>query len=207
MNPRPQTPPSTPLSTPPAALTLALLAALPLALTSCTPEEKVTRYKPFFTGIENARFNEQPVLGDPRVTPVSPETGTENKIVIESPDGKKTLISRAPLHVMQHVERCLDENEDDLLLDQIIASQTKDYYRAQGKDPRQYVELLRSRRKDIAKLFARLPQGENSPTALLRQLPDRTWRVDLVGGYAKDLTWTRLWVQMERGQWKLLWID
>lgn len=183
------------------------LPAFLVFFAACASEEKVVRYKPFLTGIEGATFNQQPVLADQRVTPIRPDSIADNRIVIDNPDGSTTLISRSPQHVMLHVERCLDENLDDLLLQQIVAEQTKTYYRAQGKDPTQFIELLHQRRKDIAKLFARLPQGEHSPSALLRQLPDRTWRIDLTSGYAKDLHWTRLWLQMERGQWKLLWLD
>lgn len=189
------------------ALACAFVCVCAVVLGACTPEEKVIRYKPFLTGIEGAKFGSDPVLGDPRVSPANPQDVKDNKIVDESPDGKKTLIARSPSHVMQHVERCLDENEDQLLLDQMIAESTKNYYRAQGKDPIEYVNDLRAQRKDIAKLFARMPQGESSPTVLLRQLPDRVWRIDVVGGYAKDLRLTRLWVQMERGQWRLMWVD
>lgn len=183
------------------------VVAMALCLGACATEEKVVRYKPFLTGIEGAKFGQEPVLGDPRVTPADPTEVPDNKIVREEPDGSKTLIARSPVHVMQHVERCLDENEDDLLLEQMVAQSTKDYYAAQGKDPKAFIRELHAKRKDIAKLFARMPQGESSPTVLLRQLPDRVWRIDVVGGFAKDLRLTRLWVQMERGQWKLMWVD
>lgn len=182
------------------------IAILTAPLCSCASEEKVVRYKPFLTGIDGASHADTPVMGDTRVTPADP-TKAGDSIVRETPDGKVVLISKSPQHVMMHVERCLDEEQDQLLLEQVISEQTKDYYRTQGKDPLAYVQLLRDRRKDVAKLFSRMPQGEHSPSVMLRQLPDRVWRLDVVGGYAKGLNWTRLWVRMERGEWKLMWMD
>lgn len=192
----------------------AALLTLGLAVGACAPETKVVRYKPFLANLGPAlqegmtlKVNKEPVLNDARVSPVDPTAAPDNRIVIENEDGTKTLIARSPQHVMLHVERCLDEGEDDLLFEQMVAEQTKNYFRAQGKDPRSYIDQLRDDRRDIARLFARMPQGESSPTVMLRQFPERTWRIDVVGNYAKDLRFTRLWVQMERGQWKLLWID
>jgi hypothetical protein len=191
-----------------------VLAAMLFVCPGCETEEKVVRYKPFLATLEPAlnegmtlKYSEKPVLGDPRVSPADPQAVADNKIVREDERGQKTLIARSPSHVMQHVERCLDDDEDELLLEQMVAESTKNYYRAQGKDPIEFVQDLRRQRKEIAKLFARMPQGESSPTVILKQLPDRVWRIDLVGGYAKDMKLTRLWVQMERGQWRLMWVD
>lgn len=184
------------------------------ALEGCESEEKVVRYKPFLAGLTPAlqegmtlKQGTEPVLNDSRVRPVDPGEVPDNKIVIVNEDKSERYISRSPVHVMRHVERCLDEEKDKPLLDQIVASSTKEHYRAQGKDPMVFIESLHERRKDIAKLFSRMPQGESSPTVQLRQFPDRVWRLDVVGGYAKDLVLTRLWVQMESGQWKLMWVD
>lgn len=189
-------------------------AAVAIFFAACTPEEKVVRYKPFLANLKPAlgegmtlKYNEEPVVGDPRVTPPSPSDAKGEAAIDESPDGKKKLVAHTPAHVMQLVERCLDENEDRLLLDQMVAESTKEYFRAQGKDPIGFVEDLHAKRKDIAKLFSRMPQGENSPTVILHQLPDRVWRIELIGGYAKDMRFTRLWVQMEKGQWRLMWVD
>lgn len=191
-----------------------LATLIACTLGACAGEERVVRYKPFLATLGPAlqegmtlKVNKEPVLDDPRVRPLDPGAVPENRIRVENADGSVTLVSRSPRHVMQHVERCLDNDEDQLLFDQVIAEETKNYYRAQGKDPREYIDWLRENRKHVSRLFARMPQGESSPTVMLRQLPDRTWRIDVVGNYAKDLRYARLWVRMERGQWKLLWID
>jgi hypothetical protein len=193
------------------AFAVAIGLALSLALAACENTEKTLRYKPFFSGLSDprieTRFGTQPVTDSPVLKPIDPGAGADNRIRITSDDGKLTLISRAPVHVMSHVQTCLDNGEFDELFEQIVAESTKSHFRSQGKDPRTYLEFLKDNEKNIAKLFSRMPQGENSPSAVLRQLPDRVWRIDVTGAFAKDLELTRLWVQMERGSWKLMWID
>jgi hypothetical protein len=180
-----------------------LLLAL---LTACAPEERVTQYKPFFTGIAGAEFaGQEPVRpsGDRR-DPLSPG---DVKTVIEHEDGTKTYLARVPLHLMAHVENLLDENSDEAdaaLLEQLVDIRTKEHYRSQGKDPAEFVRGLHRRRKDIAKLFARMPMAENSPTVLVEQPGDRMWVIRLTGQAAEDTRLRELWVRFDLGQWRLV---
>lgn len=183
----------------------ALLFTLAIGLAGCKTEEKVVNYKPFFAGLSGAEFATAPVEKDTgRAAPVASGEAT---IVIEEPDGSKRLVAYSPRHVMLHVENCLDEQQDELFLRDMVDDQAKEHFRTTGKDPMEFVKRLRKHRKDIAKLFARMPMAENSPTVIIDQPGNRTWVITLTGKPAEGLVWTRLWVRNNMGQFKLLWID
>lgn len=191
---------------------LAGAALLIVAVSSpgCQRDEKVVRYKPFFTGIAGGAE----VSFGSDAKPVNPNAGfidpsalpSDAKLVVENPDGSKTLIAKTLRHMMSHVERCLDEREDDLLMDQVISERTKEEYRAEGKDPREIIRFLRRNRKDIAKLFGRLPMGEYTPTVIIDQPGDKTWVIRLTGAAKRDMKFTEVWGRQEEGNWRLLWI-
>lgn len=192
---------------PVSSLMLALWLAL-ATLAGCETETRVLRYKPFFTGLEGATFGEAPVLDHPSVRPEDPTAaGKEPKLIIEHPDGSVTLVSRSPRHVMTHLEHWLDADEDDVLLEQVLAEETKEHFRSQGKDPMVYIKQLHQDRRDIAAFFARIPQAEHTPTVLLDQPGNKTWIIRLVGAPAQGLRFTKLWVKQEQGQWRLLWLS
>lgn len=187
------------------------LCLLPLAavLCACESEPKVTHYRPFFTGIGGAEFATPPVNPDKDFvdpTRVAPDA----KLVVEHEDGTRTYSAPSPRIVMAHLEALLDENSevgDQELLEQIISEKTKQHFREKGKDPMEYIAALREARKDIARFFARMPMGEQSPTVLIDQPGDNTWIIRVTGAAAKGLRFTRLWTRLEGTQWKLMWID
>jgi hypothetical protein len=173
---------------------------------ACAADEKVLYYKPFFTGISGAEFKgAQPV--NPKTGFIDPTVVPDQKIVIERSDGSKILISKTVRHMMTHLETCLDDGDDDLLMEQVISEKTKQEFRGQGKDPKDVIKMLRKNRKDIAKLFARMPMGEYTPTVILEQPGDKTWVIRLSGAPAEGMKYTKLWARMEDGNWRFLWID
>jgi hypothetical protein len=182
---------------------------LVLSIAACQPEQKVTKYKPFFTGLGDAKFGTDPV--NPNEGYVDPTAiSPEEKIVITNDDGSRTFLSPSPRSVMTHVETLLDENTpeaDTILVEQIISQKTIEHYQTDGKDPTEYVHKLHEQRKDIAKLFARMPMAEHSPTVLIDQPGDNMWVIKLTGAPTKGLKLTRIWVRLEKKQWKLVWID
>jgi hypothetical protein len=188
-------------------LATALAGALVLAAVGCAPQERVTRYRPFFTGIQGADFTAEPVNASAGL--VDPTAVPEDKIILTRDDGSRVFIARSPRHVMQHVETLLNEDDpasDQILLDQLVSEKTHEFYRTQGKDPLAFVADLHARRKDVARTFARMPMGEHSPTVLIDQPGDRVWVLRLTGAAAEDIAFTRVWFRMERGQWKLMWM-
>lgn len=184
-------------------------AMVMLLLAGCAPEEKVLRYKPFLTGVSGAQFaGEQGRHVNPNQgyeDPTRPADG--QKSVVELADGSKVLISKNVRQMMTHLETCLDSGEDDLLLEQVISEKTKEEYRGRGKDPREVVRMLKRHRKDIAKLFSRMPMGEYTPTVILDQPGDKMWVVRLTGAPAEGLKFTKLWARLEEGNWRFVWVE
>lgn len=180
----------------------ALLAAL---LAGCAPEERVVRYKPFLANLPDAKTG-QPAVGVEARR--APEAGPDDDgSIIRNRDGSVTLVSKSIRQLMRHIERTLDNEEDDLFFEQLVADATKQHLRAEGIDPREFVSSLRERRRDIAVLFARLPVGEYSPGAVFEPVGDRMYVVRLTGPAARDIRFTKLWVALEKGQYKLVWFS
>lgn len=191
-------------------LVAALLVVTVGGAGGCEREANVVRYKPFFTGITGAEVTRgvgaQPVnANDGYIDPT--RLPSDAKLVIENPDGSKTLVAKSLRHMMGHLERCLDEGDDDLLMDQVISEKTKEHYRSQGKDPQEIMRFLKRNRRDIAKLFARMPMGEYTPTVILEQPGDKMWVVRLTGAAARDMKFTKLWARLEEGNWRFVWVD
>jgi hypothetical protein len=108
---------------------------------------------------------------------------------------------------MAHLERTLDEGEDDLIFDQLVSEETKRHMEREGRDPREVVAMLKLSRRDLAQMFARMPFGEQSPTARFEQTAKRQYVLRLTGAAAKDVKFTKLWVALEGGSFKFLWVS
>ncbi len=200
MTPPPRIPPLRPAAPLAAAFGLALLV-----LAACTPQERVTQYKPFFTGLSGAQFNTQPVdaesssYADPTATP-------DGRIVINNPDGSRTLLCRSVRSLMSHIERELDEENSDIIIKQLISKRTIEEFEGRGESPAAIIDFLQKHRRDIAMFFARMPMAERSPTVILKQPGNGVWVLQLTGAASEDIRFTKLWVVMERGSWKFYWV-
>ena len=181
----------------------AVVAAATLA--GCQPEEKIVRYNPFLANVPGAETQTKPV-GNRFENYTDPSTLPGDKTVITNPDGSVTLLARSVRHMMMNIQLCLEHEDDQVLYDQVISDQTKQEFQAQGKDPHQAVEFIKTNRDDIMTLFSRMPFGEQSPNIILKQPARRTILLEVTGLAAKDMRFTQLWAVMEKGNWKLLWI-
>lgn len=174
---------------------------------ACTPEEKVVRYKPFLSGIPDAKTGMPVVTGPGDSVAISAED-TDNTGIIKNRDGSTTLVTKSVRQLMRHLERTLDDGkQDEIIFDQLIAEDTKQYIRSQNTDPREYVAYLHNQRREIALFFARLPVGEGSPNAVFEPTGNKQYVVRLTGAAAKGLRFTKLWVALEKGNFKLLWLS
>lgn len=119
-------------------------------------------------------------------------------------DGSIVLSSRSPSDVMYHVMTTLANEEDDLLFDQVIAEEAKQEYRKRARDPREAVEFLKKRRKDVAELFAAFPMGDQTPGVHLTTIGRNAFRLRAPAALAPDLRLHSMDVVIERGQFRLL---
>ncbi len=181
---------------------------LTLATAACQREEKVVRYKPFFTGIAGAEFGgQEPVrpVTPPRRDPTAVDEGSE--VVRVNPDKTKALDLRSPRQTMLALEKLLDEEDDETIWTQLLSSVTIEELKQRGYTREQYLNHLHECRRDIAKTFARMPLGHNTPTVITEKPEPKTWIMRLTGAARKDMRFTRVWVRLEEGQWRLRWID
>jgi hypothetical protein len=176
----------------------------------CEPETKVVRYKPFLAGLEGVQ-TQAPGVGSKPKAPLAgadlPTVGDgKDPLVVENKDGSKTLLSRCGLHLMHHIQKTLADGDDKLFASQVLCQETRDEYLGRGLDPREAFAKLKPREKEIAKLFSRMPMGENSPNVTVETLEKNMFRVQLMGTAAKGLEgYTGFDMVLERGNWRLRW--
>ncbi|MBC7835065.1 MAG: hypothetical protein H7Y88_08180 [Phycisphaerales bacterium] len=185
---------------------LAVALALGAVPTGCERESKVTKYRPFFTGVAGAQTQTGPI-GAARDDIKPFDAVTDGKIVQESPTGEKVLVSRSVSHLMSHIQNTLDDEEDIILIEQVFSDALKEYLKGEGYTPEQYAEYLHECRRDLGLMFARMPFGERSPSAVFQKTAKKQYCLKLTGQAARGVRFTRLWVILEGGQFKLLWIS
>lgn len=119
-------------------------------------------------------------------------------------DGSVELISTSPNHVMYHLTQTLISKEYDLLLEQVISERTKQNYEDRGLDPTDAVKFLVKHEKDIARLFATMPMGEQTPGVFTEVIGPNMFRLRASSIVAPDLRFTAMDVIIERGRFRLL---
>lgn len=189
--------------------TAALLAAIALlpAAAGCQTEETVVRYNPFLAGVPGAVHNTEPV-GRPNVSnEFARQAEDPAELVREDEDGRREIIAKTGRHLMIHIVNCLDQNDDELWEREVLATELKEHLAKLGSTPKQYADHLRKNRESIEVLFTRMPFGEFSPTVIIDQVGKGRWTLRLTGQARRNSPLTRLHMQMERGNWRLLWID
>lgn len=202
----------------------AMLACAGLVIGACETEDKIVRYKPFFTNIQDA------VTATPAVGVESGEAATrsysgDGTISTDEPvDPAKIAesyydrMAKLPEHMVKldagdigtlirHIRWTLDEDKDQILIDQLFAEDLLTELRSRRQDPEDYVDWLHENRRDIEAMLARMPMAERSPTVLYEQTGRRQYRVRLTGAAERGVKFTQLWVAMERGKYRLLWIS
>jgi hypothetical protein len=181
--------------------------ACALTVTGCA-EEKVTKYKPFFTGLQDAEFgSDKPV--NPESGRVNPAMASADKGIVEKPDGTKIYLTYAPMQLFGHIQNLLDEGTpeaDRIILDQLIDDHTKEHYRNHSQDPIGFVAYLHENRKQFAKTISRMPMAEHSPTVIVEQPGDRQWVLNITDKAAEGLKFKQVWIRQDMGQWKLEWL-
>ncbi|MFM9902042.1 MAG: hypothetical protein ACKVOT_13600 [Polaromonas sp.] len=182
-----------------------VVAGAALLLAACGEDVRVVRYDPFLSHLPGAEGG-QPPIGERPGTPEDPMAVPEDQLVVTNPDGSVTLIAKVVRHLIGHLARVMEADDQKLLYDQIISEQTKAHFAAEGQDPRKAVaEFFRDNRADIDKLIARMPAGERTPGVILSKTGPKQFKLTVTGTAAKGLRFNELWVVMEKGNWRLWW--
>ena len=194
---------------------LLLCALCVSASTSCEREEKIHNYKPFFSGLEGAKTQTPATVEQSKKVPIpEAEAGDKVGLIKENKDGSVTLISKSGRNLMSHILRTLADEEDavvakelkDQFVKQVLSEITRAEYRERNLDPEIAYTELKKQRKEIAKLFNRMPMGEYSPNVLMEQIGKNLIRVKLTGQAKKGMErWTGFDMILEKGNWRLRW--
>ncbi|MFN0131947.1 MAG: hypothetical protein ACKVW3_05380 [Phycisphaerales bacterium] len=173
-------------------------------LAACQPEERLVRYKPFLTGVDGA-VTQTPAVGVETRPGDSIELSPEN-LIVENPDGSKTLVMRSGRQLMWHIQRCLAEGERDLFGAQVLCKLTRDEFAERGIDAAKAYDMLKLHEQAISKLFARMPMAEHTPSVRQEMVGRNIVRVRLAGRAAEGLTTFRGFdMMLEQGHWRLRW--
>jgi hypothetical protein len=196
-----------PRRSPHAAAPLCALATLLILLGGCAQEEKVVNYKPFFAGLSGAHMQTQPVVDRPRTPSGTLIDESEMfRTVIENPDGSRTLLSKTGLQLMQHIQNTLADSERELFVNQILSEITRREFMERSLDPADAFDRLKTHERDIARLFSRMPLGENSPNVIMEAVGRNVFRVRLTGPATRDVgRFTGFDMILEGGNWRLRW--
>lgn len=176
----------------------ATTAAMPLA--GCATE-RVVHWNPPLAGLPESQSATPVARRDESVDVASLPA---EELTVKNPDGSVLLRSPAIRHVMIHLHAALKE-EDNALLDQVVSTATRRHFASEGRPPEAIHEFLRTNQNDIMVLFGRMPQAERSPMVKLSR-EGGALRLRLTGVLANDIRFTELWVVLEGGNWKLLWV-
>lgn len=126
----------------------------------------------------------------------------KNPLRTEGEDGTVTLVLRSPRDVVIHLRDTLLADEQDLLFEQVISDHAKEAYRGKGLDPRQAVEFLVQNKREVLRLLARAPMGEQTPGLFLRKMGGGVYRLDVAPG-DRTLKLQRLDFVWEAGKCRL----
>jgi hypothetical protein len=172
-----------------------------VTLAACEQEKRVVYSRSFLGGISGDRTG----TADFDNRNGQAASATEQKTIIDNPDGTKTLLARNPKHLMNHIFYTLREDKADLFVSQVLSKRTRDEYSARGLDPKLAFEELKSRQKDMLDLFKAMPMANQTPGVFIENIGDGVMRMNAEQRIAMDLNWKGIDMVMERGNYKLLW--
>lgn len=171
----------------------------------CETEQTIISSNNLFSNIPGA------TSGVPQAKPtaaMTPKEFTEAELVVKNPDGTVTLRSPQVASVMVHLSRELNKDPVDerLVYDQLVSESTKQFLRAENRDPTESITFLKENRLDLFELMGQMPGAERTPGVFLERSETRNiYRLRLTGPMARVTKYTELWVALEGGNWKFYW--
>ncbi|NOG52722.1 MAG: hypothetical protein HND57_00055 [Planctomycetes bacterium] len=123
--------------------------------------------------------------------------------VVENPDGSTTLLTPTPAHVIAHTRKCLYDLNYDLLLEQLIAQETKKTYTDRGLDLQECADWFSDNLRDVLLVLNRMSGGMSSPNVVSKQ-SGKYLEMRIYGRAAEGMRFTTVEMTQEMGQFKLL---
>lgn len=181
------------------------LAPVVMATVLWACETRVVSHNSFLTGLQGSeqQLPSRRKLGDY----ADPTLVREDLLVKEDPKtGARTLTARSGRHLMIHIYTCVDQDDAELFVKEVLSEGTRRAFIERGVDPREGFRRLQDHQEDLQKLFSQMPAGEYTPGLFLKPQGGGVQRVELDGLAAKGLYWTGFDMVQERGSWRLRWM-
>jgi hypothetical protein len=144
-----------------------------------------------------------------RITDPAEARAARETLFRQDDRGREQLVLESPRHAVANLSRLLampPEESDDLLLAQLISNATKRRMVEDGGQPADAVAFLRENSADIRDLLRRMPFAEQSLDVELMQQGRNIYQLRLRRSPSRGLKFDSVWVTLEGGQWKFLWI-
>lgn len=129
----------------------------------------------------------------------------EGGIRQESEDGEITLYAKSFSHLMTHIAMTLENDEKELFVDQVLSQVTKDEFLERNLDPGLAFDELKSRQREIFRLFHFMPMGEYTPGLVVQPVGRQTFRLAIDGSSNRELRWIGIDAVFEKGNYRLRW--
>ncbi|MBM44411.1 MAG: hypothetical protein CMJ36_05310 [Phycisphaerae bacterium] len=192
---------------------LVLLLVLPLA---CETKRVMYRKTPsFYSRMADMQGGRDTVLDDgtelrfihqePReLDNFTDHTGKTFLMREEQPDGSISLNAIMPEHVLLLLLDCVQEQEYTLFWDEMISTETKEWYESEGGGQEACLEFLRINRRDIADTLTRMKMGMGLNEVERIQAEDEIIRLRIVKHLRHRFTFTELDTRWEDGKFVLV---
>lgn len=176
----------------------------------CTPERRELSYRTPLDNVPGIQRGDKPpsesgpgaasAAVDPRAAPEA--------LIRKDERGREVLVLESPRHVIVHLSRMLGDPESDaLMLEQFVSEQTKRRMITDGGEPGDAIKYIRANARAINDLLTRMPFAEQSPDVSMERQGNNVYRLRLRKGPARGLTFDSVWVVLEGGKWKWLWVS
>lgn len=176
-----------------------------LLIAGCTPYERVVSRSSLLSSLEDTNdTGNVPTKKASRTLPDflrNPEEG----IRVEDEDGTITLYTKSIRQLMTQITLCIQNDERDLFVEQVLSQITKDEFYERNLDPGFAFDELVARQRDIFRMFYFMPMGEYTPGLFTKSIGRNVFRLQLSRARNEELYWIGIDSVFEKGNYRLRW--
>tara|TARA_R110002073_G_scaffold1715_1_gene12213 strand:- start:93244 stop:93732 length:489 start_codon:yes stop_codon:yes gene_type:complete len=129
----------------------------------------------------------------------------EEGIRVEDEDGTITLYTKSIRQLMTQITLCIQNDERDLFVEQVLSQITKDEFYERNLDPGFAFDELVARQRDIFRMFYFMPMGEYTPGLFTKSIGRNVFRLQLSRARNEELYWIGIDSVFEKGNYRLRW--
>jgi hypothetical protein len=198
------------------ALALAAAALGCGAINACETQEREVSFRTPLSNIPGAfRGSDDPRDQGPQhpggvLTGASADAEVEKLFELDE-RGRERLLLGGPRMAMNNLRRLLrmedQEQAKALMVEQLLSVRAFEHVTREGKEPRDAAEFFFFNRQDVLATLARMPFGEQSPDVAFERFDGRLYQLRLRRAPARGLRFDSLWLALEGGKWKVVWLS